>query len=122
MLEKAILKLRTEINSSKDPCIQVIGEFLIQHLQNDHSNAEKIMQDEKTIEKSFEVMRLAATKKKVGNRAGLTDQEGFTIVLNYFGIESSIMTTVSKAKEPALESPTSKEKRSDIEFNVELDF
>lgn len=122
MLEKAIEKLRAEITSSKnDPVIQIIGEFLIQHLLNNNSNAEKIMQEGKTIEKSFEEMRKVATTRKVGNRAVLTDQEGFNIVLKYFGIESTITDKVSRVKEPAEKDPI-KEKKSDIEFNVELDF
>lgn len=122
MLEKAIEKLKAEINKSNDPCIQVIGEFLLQHLQNDTNNAEKIMQEGKTIENSFEEMRKAAVKKKVGNRAVLTDQEGFAIVLKYFGIDSTITNTVSRAKEPIVEAPVIKQKKSEIEFNVELDF
>jgi hypothetical protein len=122
MLGKAIEKLKAEIVKSNDPCIQVIGEFLLQHVENNNSNAEKIMQEGKTIEKSFEEMRNAAVKKKVGNRAVLTDQEGFAIVLKYFGIESSITNTPSKVKEPLAATPAIKEKKSEIEFNVELDF
>lgn len=122
MLEKAIEKLRTEINSQNDPCIQVIGEFLLLHLQNNHNNAEKIMQEGKTIGQSFDEMRKVAAKKKVGNHAVLTDQEGFNIVLKYFGIESTITDKVSRVKEPSAEVPIIKEKKPDIEFNVELDF
>ena len=122
MLDKAIEKLKAEVNSSNDPCIQVIGEFLLQHLQNDSSNAEKIMQEGKTIGNSFEEMRKVAVKKKIGNRAVLTDQEGFAIVLKYFGIESSITSTVSKVKELTTEASVIKQKKSEIEFNVELDF
>lgn len=122
MLAKAIEKLKTEIvNSKNDPCIQVIGEFLLLQLENDPSNAEKIMREGKTIEKSFEEIRKAAVKKKVGNRAVLTDQEGFEIVLKYFWIEPSITNTPSKFKEPAVEVPVIKQK-TEIEFNVELDF
>ena len=122
MLVKAIEKLNAEIIKSNDPCIQVIGEFLLQHVESNNSNAEKIIQEGKTIEKSFEEMRKVAVTKKVGNRAVLTDQEGFTIVLKYFGIESSITNTVSKVKEPAVNIPIIKQKKPDIDFNVELDF
>lgn len=123
MLAKAIEKLKTEIvNSKNDPCIQVIGEFLLIQLENNSSNAEKIMQEGKTIEKSFEEMRKVAVKKKVGNRSVLSDQEGFAIVLKYFEIESSITKTPSKFKEPAVTAPVIKQKKSEIEFNVELDF
>lgn len=126
MLIEAIKKLKTEIvNSKNDPYIQVVGEFLISQIKNDPSNAEKIMQEGKTIEKSFEEMRKVAVKRKVGNRAVLTDQEGFSIVLKYFGIESTITNTPSKIKEPATEVSgvaTVSYEKPNIEFNVELDF
>ena len=123
MLDKAIEKIKAEIDGSKiNPYVQVVGDFLLQHLQANPSNAEKIIQEGKTIGQSLNEMKKAAEKKKVGNCAVLTDQEGFGIVLKYFGIESSITNTVSKVKESAAETPTIKERKSGIEFNVELDF
>lgn len=66
--------------------IQVVGEFLLKHLENPGS-AERILAQEKTIGKSLDEMRKEAEKKKVGNCAVLTDAEGFAVVLRYFGIE-----------------------------------
>lgn len=90
MTEKAILKIRTEMNqNTNQPYIQVVGEFLLQHLENNPKSAEKILNPDKTIAKSLDEMQKEAQKKQVGNCAVLTDQEGFTIVLKYFGVETS---------------------------------
>jgi hypothetical protein len=123
MLNKAIEKIKSEIDVNKNnPYIQAVGELLLQHLQVNPSNAEKIVQEGKNIGQSLAEMRKAAEKKKVGSFAVLTDQEGFGIVLKYFGIESSITNTVCKVNEPKSDAPAIKEKKSEIEFNIELDF
>lgn len=88
MQTAAITKLNGEItNSNNNPYIQVVGQFLIGHLDKNPQDAEKILTADKTIGKSLEVMQSEASKKKVGNCAVLTDQEGFGIVLKYFGID-----------------------------------
>ena len=125
MLEKAIAKIKAEINSNKDnEYIKVVGEFLLQHLEINPCDAEKINQAEKTIMKSLEEMRGIASKKKVGNFAMLTPQEGFNAVLKYFGIEGAAAVTVPS---PVVVSQTPiahpvQEKKQNIDFNVELDF
>lgn len=104
MLEKAIEKLKKEMESNKDACIQRIGNFLLEQLNVNPAASEKILAQDKTIVKSFNEMRKAAEKKKVGNCAVLTDQEGFDIVLKYFGID----------KEPVKE-------KADIDFDLKLE-
>jgi len=87
MSVQAIGKLQTEMTANAtNPIIQVIGGFLLQHLNNNPMDAEKILVTDKTIAKSYDEMRKVAEKKKVGNCAVLTDQEGFAVVLKYFGI------------------------------------
>jgi hypothetical protein len=121
MLNKAIGKIKAEIDGNKNnPYIQVVGDFILQHLQGNPSNAEKIVQEGKTIGKSLDEMKKAAEKKKVGNCAVLTDQEGFNIVLKYFGIEETTPGVIAKPVE-VVQIPTVKDKNP-IEFNVELDF
>ncbi|MBU3126771.1 MULTISPECIES: hypothetical protein [Clostridium] len=123
MLEKAIKKLKTEMDSSKNNTYgQVVGGFLIEHLIANPSSAEKILNADKTIGLSLGEMKKVAEKRRIGSCAVLTDQEGFGIVLKYFGIESSITNIPSKIKEPAVEAPVTKKKESEIDFNVELDF
>lgn len=87
MIKKANSKIGSEMLGKKDnPYIQVVGGFLLKHLENSPSDAEKILNKDKDIAKSLDVMKKAAEKKKVGNVAVLTDEEGFKVVLEYFGI------------------------------------
>ena len=115
MLNRAITKLKTEIEKNKDNprYIQVVGGFLLQHLDANPGDAEKILDAEKTIEKSLEAMRKEAEKKRVGNCAVLTDREGFAVVLKYFGIEGH-PAAAWPGKQPEASS-------KDIDFDVKLD-
>lgn len=89
MREEARLKLQTEIDEQggNNPYIQVVGNFLLQHLDAHPAAAEQILNPDKTIIKSLDEMRSEAEKKRSGNCAILTDAEGFAIVLKYFNIE-----------------------------------
>jgi len=121
MLEKAIKKIKAEMVKNNNPYVQVVGGFLLQYLQVNPNNAEKIIQEGKTIGQSLNEMRKAAEKKKVGNCAVLTDQEGFGEVLKYFGIEGAIPIVVPKPIEVTPVTIT-QDKKAETEFNVELDF
>ena len=123
MLNKAIEKLKTEMDSNKNNSyIKVVGEFLLQHLQDNPSNAEKVVQVGKTIGQSLNEMKKAAEKKKVGNCAVLTDQEGFKVVLEYFGINAAVSVVGVKPQEHIVQAHIAQDKKTNIEFNVELDF
>ena len=115
MPAKAIEKLNAEMtqNNTK-PYIQLIGGFLLQHLDKNPLDAEKILVADKTISKSFDEMRKAAEKKKVGNCAVLTDQEGFAIVLKYFGIGGGAPAVILA---PA--TVDAKPKTNDFNINLE---
>lgn len=119
MLEEAIKKIKEEMDKNNNPYVKVVGEFLVQHLNTNSDSAEKILDKEKSIIKSLDEMRKAAEKKKVGNCAVLTDQEGFEIVLKYFGIKASDVATQAPVKETItkLDSKGPKE----IDFDVRLD-
>jgi hypothetical protein len=86
-MQEAIAIVKTEMEKENNPYVKVVGQFLLQHLDKNPSDAEKIIIAEKTILKSLDEMRKAAEKKKVGNCAVLNDEEGFTIVLKYYGID-----------------------------------
>lgn len=88
-------KLQDEIASSKsNPYIQVIGNFLIQHVQANPDCADKILDKSKSIAKSLDAMKAEARKKQSGGMAMLTDAEGYAIVLKYFGIEGQPVPAV----------------------------
>lgn len=90
MKAQAIDKIRTEMeNNANEPYIQVIGEFLLQYIKANPQDAEKFLNAEKTIGKSLNEMRKVAEKKKKNNFAYLTPQEGYGIVLKYFGINNA---------------------------------
>lgn len=95
MLEKAIEKIRSEMNQNNNSYNQVIGELLLKHLNKNPQVAEKILVEGKTIAKSLDAMKKVAEKKKAGNFAMLTLEEGFKAVLDYFDIKA----------EPIIEAP-----------------
>lgn len=87
MLEQAIMKINKEIEEKDRRYITVVGNFLKDYLKIDPTAAEKIMNENKTIEKSIRSMREAANEQKVDNVAVLTKEEGFEIVLRYYEID-----------------------------------
>lgn len=91
MFNKAITKLKDEMDKNKNNSyVQVVGDFLIQHVQINPDTAEKILDKDKTISQSLNEMKKAAEKKKIGNCAVLTDSEGFTVILKYFEINGNV--------------------------------
>ncbi|MGX5183782.1 hypothetical protein ACWKT5_13460 [Streptomyces avermitilis] len=112
MLDKARNKLKKEMEKEKNhPYVAYIGQHLLKHLEANPQSAEKLAAEDKSILKSLEAMRKAAEKKKFGNMAMITDEEGFDIVFKYYGIRSASQAT---AELPTPPKPT----RS---FNVKLD-
>ncbi|ATW24140.1 hypothetical protein [Candidatus Formimonas warabiya] len=110
MFDKAVAKIKSEMDQNKNNSyIQVVGGFLLQHLNENLGAAEKIMQEGKTIAKSLDSMRNEASKKKVGNCAMFTPTEGFNIVLKYFNIagtpspDPAPAATTTPAPEPVKE-------------------
>jgi hypothetical protein len=121
MFEKAIEKLDSEMGlNQSNSYIQVVGDFLLCHLNDNPDDAEKILAKDKTIAKSLEEMRKAASKKKVNNCAMFTPTEGFAIVLKYFGIESAVPAAVVDPKPAVIPAPKLKTE-SEVDFNVSLD-
>lgn len=115
-------KLKGEMEQNKNnPYIQVVGAFLLNHLNHYPKDATKIMAADKTIAKSLGEMRKAAEKKKVGNCAVLTDQEGFAVVLKYFGIDSGIELTPAAVLDPKPAIRPTPKTKSKVDFDVSLD-
>lgn len=120
MSAKAIEKLKSEMTkNTNNSYVQVVGSFLLQHLSENPQDAEKVLGKDKTIAKSLNEMRKVAGKKKVGNCAVLTDQEGFSVVLKYFNIEGKPAAPVNSispipASEPEPTKPTTS-------FDVQLE-
>jgi hypothetical protein len=123
MLNKALEKINNEMSqSNKDPYIQTVGRFLLQHINANHEDAEKILTADKSIAKSLDIMRQEAQKKQV-NRCGMfTPEEGFNIVLKYFGIDKT-GTSLEQINQTAVKAQPiiTKIKQQDISFDVNLE-
>jgi len=118
-VEQAISKVRAEMTQNNaNTYIQVVGGFLLDHLDKNSQDAEKILSADKTIDKSLEEMRKQAEKKQVKRSTMFTPQEGFTIVLKYFGIDA-IVPEVPMVNMP---NPVQAEKKPVTnDFNVNLE-
>lgn len=117
-VQKAIEKLRAEIDKNKkDGFVEVIGEFLIKTVQENPEAAEKILDKDKTISNSINEMSKEARKKSINGHAMLSDQEGFQIVLKYFGINAAAPEVINQAIK---EEPKKEESRV-ADFNYSLD-
>lgn len=114
----AIAKIQAEMEANKNNAyVQVVGEFLLQHLATNPQDAEKILNQDKTILKSLEEMCKVAKKKKVGNCAVLTDQEGFGVVLKYFGIDTKPKMQANSSEQQV----TVQHKAPAVNFDISLD-
>lgn len=88
MLQEALRKLQAEAAAApKDKFTQVIASFLMQHIQENPEDAERIVQEGKTIAGSLDEMKKEAKKQAVNNMGVLTNEEGFGIVLRYYGVQ-----------------------------------
>lgn len=119
MLNKALSKIKDEMaKNQKNGYIQVVGRYLMQHLAANPGCAEKIMAADKTVAKSLDKMREEARKKQSGNCAVLTDEEGFAVVLKYFGMEGTPSGTSVQvpAPRPAAPAPVSA-----TDFDIKLE-
>ncbi len=89
-MDEALHKIQAEITANASNFyIQAVGPMLRSYLLKNPKVAPQILVEGKTIGGSIEAMRKEAEKKKTGNCAVLTDQEGFEIVLKYYGIEAA---------------------------------
>lgn len=120
MVTEAVKKIKEEMGKNNNPYVQVIGAFLIQHVEANPGAAEKVLDNGKSIIKSLDEMKKVAAKKAIGGVTVLTDQEGFEVILKYFGIEtepSSVKAIITEKPKPV----TVMEKKKSIDFDVNLE-
>lgn len=89
-MQQAVEILRKEMESKDNPYINIIGEYLINQMTSIPELIDLIKVNGKTIAGSIEEMKKVAKTKQAGGMAMLTDAEGFTIVLNYFGLNKQV--------------------------------
>lgn len=108
MKEQAIAHLRAEMaKKDKHPYVQLIGDYLVRHIEANPSDASCVMTEGKTIEGSLTAMRTVAEKKKVGNVGFLSDAEAYAIVLKYYGIRPDAAAAPAQVPPPELRGGTS---------------
>ena len=116
MLNQAIEKVKSEMKLYEGShSIQRIGNFLLEQLSKTPDATEKILDPEKSIIKSLKQMEkeVRETIQKAQGDIGvtITDEEGFEIILKYFGIKGAVTTDHIEQQE-----------KPSVEFKVELDF
>ena len=100
--ETAMDRLRDEMAKKHDhPGVTVIGEYLSGRLNADHSLAEKIAADGKTIEGAFEAIRAYARKIQKGGFAYVNPEKALAIACEYYGIHPEKTDTQTFAHTPA---------------------
>ncbi len=101
MIEQAIKKINEEMKNNQNGAVKRIGEFLISQVNQNSNAAEKILDADKTILKSLEHMQVIAKKQVPKDFKGksygitITDEEGFEIVLKYFGIKQAKLNVMN---------------------------
>ncbi|AVK84426.1 hypothetical protein C3943_13030 [Lysinibacillus sp. B2A1] len=110
MVEQAMAKLQAELRvNGVHPYVSAIGNFLMDHIKDNPSAAEKIMTKDKTIVGSMKAMSKIAEKQKVDNCAVLTPEQGYKAVLDYFGIKTAGTAPIVKAVAPVTLNDAPKE-------------
>ncbi|WP_160688367.1 hypothetical protein [Clostridium sp. C2-6-12] len=129
MIEKAIEKIKAEMEANKDnEAVQVIGDFLLKQIEINKDAAAGILQEGKTILKSLEEMQkeaLAKVKKKTGTQCvAIAPAEGFKIIMKYFSFEAVqdkiLEVEVNEIKETN-DIKSEEVNKKDVSFDVNLD-
>lgn len=85
MIEKAIEKIKEEMEKNKAPYIQAIGNYILVQVEINDKAAKEIISGEKTLGKALEKVKGEAKKKAVNGCAVLTDEEVYKQVREYYG-------------------------------------
>lgn len=79
MINKAIKKIKEEMEKNKNPYTEIIGDYVIRHIEINPDSAQAIAEGKKNIAGSLKAMEKEARKVKQGSVAVLTDEQGFLI-------------------------------------------
>ena len=131
MIERAIEKIKKEMQDKKgNPNIQTIGDYLLKQVEINREAAEKICNENKSIEKCFKEMEKVARKKAQQGSYYMSDNEAFKIIREYYQFEAVqdkfIQVEVEEAKEDigVIESnsiATRKAKKDIADFSLDID-
>lgn len=100
MVQEALKKLQAEITSSKDPAIDAIGSYIMNYVRSNPEHADLFLAEKKNLAGGCQACYEEARKKAQNNRAMMSGEEVFRIVLKYYGVP------VPEEKQAAVEAPT----------------
>jgi hypothetical protein len=119
MLNEAIEKIKAEMTQNKaNSNIQYLGSYLMQHLNAHPEDAKKFIAKGNTIAKCIDEMRKVAEKKKVGNCAMMSPDEGFSIAMGFFGLDEKPEYAMPQ---PVVAAPAAPVLKTSAVFEVNLD-
>ena len=84
MYDKAMDKLRDEMAKTKSKAVGMVGEIVTMYLMADEENAEKILEEGKTLAGAYGAMKSVAQK---GRRECIDCEEAAEIFADYYGFE-----------------------------------
>lgn len=87
MLEKAISKIKEEIEKSHDNQTKVIGKYLLTQIETNEETIQAINAGEKTLKKCMEEIIKFARTRVINGCTILSDEEVYKKVREYFGIK-----------------------------------
>lgn len=89
MIEKAIEKIKQEINSQKNNLyVQVIGDYLLKQIEINRDAAKKICSESKSIEKSIKEIEKILRKEAKGNTLIISENGIYKVIREYYKIEA----------------------------------
>jgi hypothetical protein len=87
MLKDALTKIQAEVTAAPTKqYLAVIGGFMMDRIRNHPEDAEKVLVEGKTLAGGLNAMKELAKKNQSDGCGILTEEQGFTVVLEYFGI------------------------------------
>lgn len=87
MIERAITKMRSEIEEAKDPMTKMLGQQIIDNITTD-TRARAILQDGKTLlgcKKDFDNY---ASSQKQGNQSIIGPKQAEELIFKYYGFDN----------------------------------
>ncbi len=122
LINKAIEKLNSEMDKEDKKEIRVIGEFLLNQVTSNEDIAKAILTEGKTIMKSLDDMKRIARQRAINGCTVIDPEEGFEIVMNYFGIKKKLEIKNSETKVISLnEYKKIEAEPKESKFEVNLD-
>jgi hypothetical protein len=106
MLKEALVKLQAEVTAAKNKVyVAPVAAYMMEHVRNHPKDAAKVLVEGKTMAGAIAAMKAEAQKGQAGGEGYITDEQGFAIVLDYYGIaalKAAPIVPVAVAPTPAI--------------------